>query len=176
VIKLNLGCGDNKIEGFINIDKNEVCKPDLVFDFIQYKFPFEDNSVEEVVLFHCIEHIEEKFQESVLEEIHRVLKMDGTFLVSFPEFLKCSENYRVNYKGMREFWKATIYGRQSGPGDYHVTLMDSPFFVLKLECLGFRVANVCPESEEDNYNTLIECVKVAAWMSKEDLYREEIFS
>ena len=76
-MKLNLGSGNLKKEGFLNIDISKECNPDRVLD-ITKGLPFEDNSCEEI---HCgcvLEQIccNEKFI-FVLNEIWRVLKPDG---------------------------------------------------------------------------------------------------
>jgi predicted SAM-dependent methyltransferase len=174
-VKLNLGCGDNKLPGFINIDSFAGVKPDLVHNIIETPLPYKDNSVDEVVFFHCIEHIPEHLHERVLGEIFRVLKKEAKFLISYPEFLKCVENYKTNLRGHRKFWKATIYGRQSHAGDYHVTLMDTRFFKQVLKKVGFEIVKVVEESKENPYNTLIHSTKQKAWVKRKDLLRAEIF-
>ena len=51
-IKLNLGAGEKKLDGHINIDIDPGCKPDLVLDLSKNALPFKDNSVDEVVALH----------------------------------------------------------------------------------------------------------------------------
>ena len=41
--KLQIGCGWNKMNGFVNIDKTSDVKPDLVVN-IEEGLPFQDNS------------------------------------------------------------------------------------------------------------------------------------
>ncbi|MCH8945295.1 MAG: hypothetical protein IIA85_00010 [Nanoarchaeota archaeon] len=43
--KLNLGCGFNKIDGYLNCDVSNEVKPDKLVD-LNKKLPFKDNSVE----------------------------------------------------------------------------------------------------------------------------------
>jgi predicted SAM-dependent methyltransferase len=174
-MKLNLGCGTNKLDGFINIDGHADSKPDVVLDISQDVLPYIAGTVDEVVLFHCIEHIPEKCHDWVLGEIHRVLKPGGKFLVSYPEFITCSNCYSSNYKGQRDFFKATIYGRQSHPGDAHVALMDTKFFTTRLRRLGFNNIMSSPESELEFYNTIVYSEKGTPWVQREDLLRDEIF-
>lgn len=45
-IKLNLGCGVNKKEGFINIDINPRLNPDMVLDLNSQPYPFKNDSVD----------------------------------------------------------------------------------------------------------------------------------
>lgn len=173
-IRLNIGCGDNKIEGFINIDGYPGVKPDILLDIMNCPLPYKDGTVEEVVLFHCIEHIPEKLHVQVLGEIFRVLKAGGKFVISYPEFLKCVEAYKANLRGQREFFRATIYGRQSHVGDFHVSLMDTRFFKQVLKRAGFQIEKVCEEQEP--YNTVVQCTKQKAWVKREDLLKREIFN
>ena len=78
-VKLNLGCGYAKLEGYVNIDNREEVEPDLVCDLLK-GLPYEDNSVDEVRAYDFLEHIPAggKVVE-VIEEIYRVLKPDGVF-------------------------------------------------------------------------------------------------
>jgi hypothetical protein len=55
--KLNLGCGFNPIPGFLNVDKSPACHPELVFDVDKQPWPWETNSIHEVLFFHSLEHM-----------------------------------------------------------------------------------------------------------------------
>lgn len=77
-MKLNLGSGYRKIDGYINVDNRQECNPDLIFD-ITDKFPFDDNSIDEIRAYDILEHIPILSTIPVMEEIFRVLKNDGLF-------------------------------------------------------------------------------------------------
>jgi predicted SAM-dependent methyltransferase len=157
-MKLNLGCGANRIEGFVNVDIDAELKPDEVFDF-RKKFPYKDDSVDEIVMYHVIEHIERKYQDSVLTECWRVLKPNGKLTITYPEFLNCVENWKNNYKGNREFWEACIYGRQDSPSDFHVTIMHTEHFSIRLVHRGFEITAIGSEPNAA-FNTYIKAKKV----------------
>jgi len=171
-IKLNIGCGNNRIEGYINIDSADDTNPDVVVD-IRQGLPYPDNSAEEILFFHAIEHIEEKFHERILEEFWRVLRPEGLLLISYPEFEKCAQNYIENYRGMREFWKNTIYGLQRYPGDYHVALMNSDVLGEKLLETGFINIEWKAESLEP-YNSIMKAEKGPAYRTYEQLLRDNM--
>lgn len=97
--KLNIGCGWNKKEGFVNIDKAPEVKPDMVVN-IEQGLPFPDNSFEYVYSSHCIEHVRPQYWSFVLNEIARVSK-DGCIL----ELKLCFDNIatRTNCNHYRTF-------------------------------------------------------------------------
>lgn len=157
--RLNIGCGQNKIENFINIDCEQSVGPDICLDLTYQDLPYENNSVDEIVMFHTIEHIQKKFHKKILEEYWRVLKFEtGSLLISFPEFRICFRNWADNYKGQKEFWEATMFGRQLYKSDFHVCAMDSIDFASVLNKIGFSNIFYVSEQYED-YNTVMSCVK-----------------
>ena len=157
-MKLNLGCGTSKIDGYVNVDIDPQCDPDEVFDF-RLKLPYEDNSIEKIVMYHVIEHIEKKYHYDMLKEIHRVLQPEGELVLAFPEFTKVVQNWKDNKRGMRDFWEATIYGRQASPSDFHVSLMDTDQLSIHLVRHGFSILSTHSEPGQD-FNTVIKCSKV----------------
>jgi predicted SAM-dependent methyltransferase len=170
---LNLGCGNAKIAGADNVDINPDCKADLTFDFKQ-TFPLADQIYDEVYLFHVIEHIEKKFHHTLFGEIRRVLKDDGTLYVSYPEFSRIVQNWLINRNTDRQYWEATIYGRQSWPSDYHVCAMDTLDFKQFLYERGLNVISFLPEPI-DQFNTICKIVKSEAPIMYEEVVFNEIF-
>lgn len=77
---INAGCGYNKLTGYINIDKFRNCSPDLVAD-LEDVWPFDDNSVDEIVFCHSLEHMGETTEKFlfVVKELYRVSK-NGTMI------------------------------------------------------------------------------------------------
>lgn len=76
ILKINLGCGYRKIEGFINIDNRTECDPDLIAD-LSNGLPFKENSIEHVRTFDFIEHIPIGKVLPLIEEIYRILIPGG---------------------------------------------------------------------------------------------------
>jgi hypothetical protein len=56
--KLNLGCANNKMEGWINVDMDPIFEPDQCFDITTSNWPIADNSIDEVMAIHILEHLE----------------------------------------------------------------------------------------------------------------------
>lgn len=82
-MKLNVGSGFDKRDGFVSIDSSSLVKPDVVCDLDTQKLPYANSSVDEVYAKHAIEHFS-KLPE-VLEELYRVSKNGAiwTFIVPF---------------------------------------------------------------------------------------------
>lgn len=173
-LKLNIGCGSNKLEGYVNIDCEYSTKPDLLLDILKDKLPYDDSTVDEIVLFHTIEHIQKRYHNGILKELHRVLK-PGNFqlYITFPEFTNCYYNWKTNYGGQKEFWEATIYGRQLFQSDYHVCIMDTNEFKEVLTRNGFINIVSAPEQLEP-HNTMMCAYKGELPMNYEDLVREDM--
>lgn len=82
--KLNLGCGEDRKEGFLHIDHNPLAHPEVLHDLNVFPYPFEEGELDEVVASHVIEHLDKPFL--VMQELHRILKVDGTLEVRVPHF------------------------------------------------------------------------------------------
>ena len=82
-IKYNLGCGENKRRGFINVDSSKEVEPDICEDVTitpwkwakQADLIFADN---------LFEHIREELVLKVMQECHRLLKPGGLLQIIVP--------------------------------------------------------------------------------------------
>ena len=83
-MKLDLGCGDNKREGFTGVDKFKTDSTDIEHDLLVYPWPFEDNSVDEVHSSHFIEHIPGLERPKFFDELYRVLKPGAKATIIIP--------------------------------------------------------------------------------------------
>ncbi len=82
--KLNLGCGEDKKEGYVNVDFHDHVQPDVVHNLNQLPYPFPDNSFELVEAFHILEHLDRPFE--IMKELHRIMKPGGLLHIKVPHF------------------------------------------------------------------------------------------
>ncbi|MCK4589181.1 MAG: methyltransferase domain-containing protein [Nanoarchaeota archaeon] len=84
--KLNLGCGNYKLKGYINVDINPLFKPDTIIDLnnIESYKQFESNEYDEIYMSHILEHLSDPF--SLMKEFHRILKPKGILKIKVPHF------------------------------------------------------------------------------------------
>ena len=84
-MKLNLGSGSRPLAGFINVDiSSDMPNVDVVHDLNVIPWPFEENSADEVVMSHCLEHLEDR--NLAMRELHRILKPEGVARITVPHF------------------------------------------------------------------------------------------
>lgn len=104
-MKLDLGCGKNKKEGFIGVDTRPFEGVDQVVDLTQ-KWPWEDNSVDEVNASHIVEHFEAKERIHFVNELYRVLKPGAKAFIVTPHW--CSQRATGDldhrWPPVSEFW------------------------------------------------------------------------
>lgn len=81
--KLNIGCGVYKQDGYVNIDINPRLCPDLVRD-IRKGLPYDDHSVDEILISHCLEHLTGEEIVDFVAEAWRVLKPHCAMVVVVP--------------------------------------------------------------------------------------------
>ena len=84
IVKVELGCGPSKKEGYIGVDLLALDGVDYVADFNKGLAFIPDNSVDEFFSSHLFEHIEDL--DLLMSEIHRVLKPNGVNKLIVPHF------------------------------------------------------------------------------------------
>ena len=82
-IKLDLGCGKSKKEGFIGVDRRKFPGVDVVHDLL-VKWPWADESVAEIHMSHAMEHFTGKERVKIVNEMYRVMQPGASASVITP--------------------------------------------------------------------------------------------
>lgn len=85
-LKLNLGCGGKRIQGFVGVDVVDLPAVDVKMDVRQYLHSLENGSVSNVYSRHFLEHIDGAIMRDLLLEIDRVLQPEGRIELIVPHF------------------------------------------------------------------------------------------
>ena len=85
-MRLNLGCGQNRLEGYVNVDREAACGPDRVVDLERFPWPFPDDSAEEIVLNHVLEHLGAQTSVffGIVKELYRVSRAGAVVRINVP--------------------------------------------------------------------------------------------
>jgi len=113
VIRLNLGCGPKRIDGWINVDYAIAARlakypivgpvlsrlfrnnwhPEIVIADLRKSFVWEDNSVDVVYSSHTLEHFSKLEGTEFLSECHRVVKPGGIIRIVVPDLQVLVKDY-----------------------------------------------------------------------------------
>jgi SAM-dependent methyltransferase len=102
-MKIDIGCGSLKKNGYIGVDIVPALNVDYVLDITKKALPFSDASVDEVFSSHCFEHLEE--HHFILQEIVRVCR-DGAHVEIWIPYQKNSEAYLGGHKS---YWSENTW-------------------------------------------------------------------
>lgn len=83
-MKLNLGSGQNAMAGFVNVDK--VGDPDVKCDLEVFPWPWADDSIEEVLFHHSLEHMGSDADVfiGIMRELYRVCRTGAVVNIAVP--------------------------------------------------------------------------------------------
>lgn len=91
LLRLNIGSGPTRLPGYVNVDNNpNAGSVDIAHDLDQFPWPFEEGSVEEVVMDHALEHLEDTI--GAIEELYRISSDGAQILIRVPHF-SCAWNH-----------------------------------------------------------------------------------
>ena len=118
LIKLNLGCGDKILPGYINVDvvtERAGNKPDVNCDIRNLSL-FESNYADEILAVHVVEHFWRWEVNDVIKDWVRVLKPGGKLVLECPNLISACEEFLKNpdlkslpgKEGQRTMW--VFYG------------------------------------------------------------------
>ncbi len=85
-LKLNLGCGEKKLPGYINVDKFGT--PDIKHDLESFPWPWQINSVSEIKLIHVLEHLgkDVEIYFEIFKEMYRICTNGAKIFINVPHF------------------------------------------------------------------------------------------
>jgi len=154
-MKLNLGCGDEIREGFLNVDIRKHGGVDVVCDV--RGLPFRDGSADEILASDIIEHIPWREVRAVLGEWRRVLKGGGRLEMRTPNL----EGLILLYRNRTVGWKREegeekgidpiverLYGAQDHEGNFHYVIFDPYSLENLLKEQKYEIHEIGPDGED----------------------------
>jgi predicted SAM-dependent methyltransferase len=137
--KLNIGCGYDKRAGYLNVDMDPACKPDLLITDNDFS-SLPRQHFDEVLAHDVLEHIGRAQTGAALLEWIDLLKVGGTLVVQTSSILGVAQllERHQNYVDQANF---TIYlfGNQAHPGDFHHTGFTEATLKIHLIAAGLEI-------------------------------------
>jgi hypothetical protein len=89
-VKINMGCGNRRLDGYFGIDAVARPAADLVAP--ADKVPLDDGCAAELLAVHLVEHVLPWRLPAVLAEWWRLLQTGGRLALEQPDLLRCCRN------------------------------------------------------------------------------------
>lgn len=83
-MKLNLGCGEKRLVGFVGVDKLKTSAVDIVHDLNVFPYPFKDGVATEIIMDNVLEHLDDIIL--AVEELHRIAAPGALIKINVPYF------------------------------------------------------------------------------------------
>lgn len=85
-MKFNMGCGHNRLDGFVNVDLFPECAPDVVCDLESLPWPWPDDCAERVVFNHSLEHIgqDTRIFLGMMQQLYRICRDGAQIDIAVP--------------------------------------------------------------------------------------------
>ena len=106
-MKLDIGCGPYKQEGYTGIDKRDLPGVDIVHDLEVIPYPIPDGSCSQIRAHHTLEHLKPWLTVDIFNELWRIMEVGGWLVISVP--YGGSPNYIQDPTHCNEFNEMTFW-------------------------------------------------------------------
>ena len=128
-MKLNLGCGNNYREGYVNIDSSKDVKSDKVWNLERTPLPFKKDSINEILAYHVLEHINNFIP--LIHDFWRIAKKGSLIKIKVPFYSSWGQfndptHVRFFSPFTFDYFRKSIYSHQVGA-------KEDMFFIEKIK-------------------------------------------
>ena len=151
-VKINLGSGHWKFDGWVNVDLDAESLPDVLVD-LSAALPFRDGTASFMHTEDFIDQLELDGAQAFLRECHRILQPGGVIRVLTPDVEKLCRMYINEPDALKALWRDHVgvplkYGTAAEIVNVgmrfagHTFLYDQETFTALAESSGFQVRQV----------------------------------
>jgi hypothetical protein len=158
--KINIGCGYDKRAGFLNVDMDPNCEPDLLITDNNFSV-LPRKHFETLVSMDVLEHIPRAETGNALLEWADLLALGGIVELETSNVIAIAEMM----KSIRSFERHSVYtifmyGNQVHPGDFHYTGFTEITLRVHLAAAGFETLELI---ERDTWLFAVKARKILDW-------------
>lgn len=170
-LKLNLGCGSDRLPGYVNIDVNPFANAELYLDFRKLGAVFAPGSIAEIRMIHSIGYLNLWQSRALFTEFFSMMQSSGVLILELPNLESCVERilqagkqrvfspeYLEGVRGLYAFGLDNLTEKR----DYHPYAFGWSEWHLQseLEAAGFRVRIAPPQTHGHPWRDFrVEAVK-----------------
>lgn len=147
-LRLDLGCGTKKREGFTGCDSRAFPGVDAVCNLGAEKWPWADSSVDEVYSCHMLEHLNAQERIHFVNELHRVMKPGTKAQIIVPHW--CSSRAYGDlthaWPPVSEFWPNYLSAKWRSTEAPH-----NDFYTCDFECVAVVTFNPALMVKSEGY-------------------------
>lgn len=142
--RINLGCGHDYKEGYVNVDFNSSHKVDIVSDVTWLK-SLEDEIAIEIIAQDVLEHISRDQCQTALREWNRIMMIDGKLIIRVPSLIHLLNFFKHHDHQAfekQEILIQNLFGTQHYNGDFHLNGFTKITLKSHLERAGFKAVEI----------------------------------
>ncbi|TPV92716.1 MAG: class I SAM-dependent methyltransferase [Myxococcales bacterium FL481] len=140
--QLNLGCGYQPLEGFLNVDFDAKCNPDAIVNLEHMPWPFTTDQAKRVVMHHVLEHLapDPSHFLKLMQELYRICAPNALIQLTLPH--PRHDEYLTDPTHVRPFLPETFHlFSQSRNLDWQARRVSNTCLALRLG-VDFEVTRV----------------------------------
>jgi len=167
--RINIGCGYDHRPGYLNVDMDPACKPDLLLKDNDYS-GIAKRHYSELAAMDVLEHIHRAQTMATLLEWADLLKIGGHMTVETSSILGVARLLASGRK-FADHYSCTIFlfGNQVHAGDFHLTGFTEATLRTYIVSAGFEISSFI---ERDNWIFLTQSMRNLDWTETLDTHRK----
>ncbi len=167
-IKINLGCGAEYKNDWLNIDSDFNVKADIHADFLNLKELFAASSIDEVEMIHSLGYLNLWEARELLQQVHTILKPGAKFILEVPNSEKAISKIMQGCSDLTSYIDGVSAFHASRNGQLERRENYKPYsfswtpehLKQELEKSGFKNVSILPPQTHSEWRDMrIECVK-----------------
>lgn len=157
---INVGCGFDKRPGYLNVDMDPNCSPDILVTDIEFS-NLPKRSFEGLISYDVLEHIRRADTPGALLEWADLLHLNGTMeletsnVMAIVDLMREHQSYQ-----MHAAYTVFMFGNQVHEGDYHHTGFTDRTLKVQILAAGFEIDQF---EERDRWLYWLKARKTYDW-------------